>query len=114
MMQLPGRISVPTARLLALLELAEWGVRSAAERVLVSEMQGTIQETAQQFAAQAVSAMGAEQKEEVKGQVDDEGDQRRFDGGAEGTEPAGAGDGDGGGAGAERRSAGGGVVGGSE
>lgn len=43
MMALPGRVTVATARLVALLELAEWGARSEAERLLVLEVRNDVQ-----------------------------------------------------------------------
>ena len=100
MMALPGRVTVATARLVALLELAEWGARSEADRLLVAEVRNDVQRLGQKYmAAQAAAKRGNE----------DAGDHSGLDGGAEGAESLGEGGGDGGGAGAESSGAGGGV-----
>lgn len=96
MMTLPGRVTVATARLVALLELAEWGARSEADRLLVGEVRNDVQQLAARYAA---AQKGNE----------DEGDYGGLGGGAEGAESQGAGGGDGGGEGAEPAGPGGGV-----
>jgi hypothetical protein len=78
MMTLPGRVSVATARLVALLELAGWGARSEAERRLVVEVRRELEQA-------------------MRGQ--DEGDHGGAASGATGAQSTGAGDSDGGSAG---------------
>lgn len=90
---LPERITVPTPALLALVELAERGVRSQAERLLV---EGINQDLDSVSAAMAQKMIG----------VNDAANQQRSTGGAVGAQPAGAGGGDSGGAGDEPQRAG--------
>ncbi len=80
MMVLPGRVSVATARLVVLLELAGWGARSEAERLVVMEVRRELEQA-------------------MRGQ--DAGDHNGSAGRATGAESTGAGDGDGGGKGSE-------------
>lgn len=95
MVTLPGRVTVATARVLALLELADWGARSEAERLLVTEIRTDLQRLGEKYSAGQ------------RGQ--DAGNIGRLDDHSAGAQSAGAGDGDGGGQGAEPGSAGGGV-----
>lgn len=98
MMTLPGRVTVATARLVALLELAEWGARSEAERLLVADVRNELKQMGEKFMA-------------VQKGGEDAGNISRLDSGTEGAQSAGAGDGDGGGAGTEPAGPGGGVGG---
>lgn len=104
MMALPGRVTVETMRLVALLELAEWGARSEADRLLVLEVRGDLQQLGERFAAAQVAQKGNKDATDHSGPNSS----------AESAESARAGDGDGGGAGAESNRARGGVDGGGE
>jgi hypothetical protein len=44
---IPAVMAVPTKRLVAVLELAEWGARSEAERLIVDEMREELRRAAE-------------------------------------------------------------------
>lgn len=57
---LPERVTIPTKKLVALIELATWGCRSEAERLLVDGLNRDLDELSAQAAAKLVKNGGSD------------------------------------------------------